>query len=209
MPNLLAVLASPRGEYSVSRTLTAQFVDEWKKDHPGGNVATRDLQKTALPFVDLPWIAGAYTPAEQHSPEMAQALKISNELIAELQQADHIVIGTPMYNFATPAIVKAWIDHIVRFGVTFNASYEGLLKNKKVTIIQASGGVYTPGAFAESYNHETGYLKFILGFIGLTDITFVMAGGSNDVAQGKRTLPDLLAQFAPEVQSAADALQTV
>jgi FMN-dependent NADH-azoreductase len=207
MPNLLAVLASPRGEYSISRTLSAQFIEQWKKDHPGGNVVTRDLQKTALPYVDLPWIAGAYTPTEQHSPEMTQALKISNELIAELQQADHILIGTPMYNFATPAIVKAWIDHIVRFGVTFSASYEGLLKNKKVTVIQASGGVYTPGAFAESYNHETGYLKFILGFIGLTDVTFVMAGGSNDVAQGKLSQADLVAQFAPEVQATASALK--
>jgi len=206
MPNLLAVLASPRGDYSVSRTLTAQFVEQWKKDHPGGNFVTRDLQTTKLPFVDLPWIAGAYTPAEQHSPEMAKALEISNELIAELQQADHIVIGTPMYNFATPAILKAWIDHIVRFGVTFSASYEGLLKGKKVTVIVASGGVYTPGAFAESYNQETGYLKFILGFVGLTDVTFVLAGGTNDVAQGKRTQADLVAQFAPEVLAAAGAV---
>ena len=203
MPNLLAVLASPRGEYSVSRTLTAQFVEEWKKDNPGGNVVTRDLPSTKLPYVDLPWIAGAYTPLEQHSPEMTQALAISNELIAELQQADHIVIGTPMYNFAAPAILKAWIDHIVRFGVTFSASYEGLLKGKKLTVILASGGVYTPGAFAESYNHETGYLKFILGFIGLTDVTFVMAGGSNEVSQGKRTQADLVAQFTPEVVAAA------
>jgi FMN-dependent NADH-azoreductase len=207
MPNLLAVLASPRGEYSVSRTLTAQFIEEWKKDHPGGDVVTRDLTRTNLPFVDLPWIAGAYTPLEQHSPEMTQALEISNELIAELQQADHIVIGTPMYNFAAPANLKAWIDHIVRFGVTFNASYEGLLKGKKLTVIVASGGVYTPGAFAESYNHETGYLKFILGFIGLTDSTFVLAGGSSEVSQGKRTQADLVAQFTPEVLAAADALQ--
>ncbi len=203
MPNLLAVVTSPRGEYSVSRTLTKQFVEQWEKDHPGGKVVTRDLCKTKLPFVDLPWIAGAYTPVEQHSPEMTEALKISNELIAELQAADHIVIGTTMYNFATPAILKAWIDHIVRYGVTFSASYEGLLKGKKVTVIQASGGVYTPGSHMESYNHETGYLKFILGFIGLTDVTFVLAGGSNDVAQGKTTLPELVSQYTPQVLAAA------
>jgi FMN-dependent NADH-azoreductase len=203
MPNLLAVVASPRGDYSISRALTAQFVETWKANHPDGAVVTRDLFATDLPFVDLPWIAGAYTPIEQHSPEMTKALEISNELIAELQAADHIVIGTPMYNFSTPAILKAWIDHIVRFGVTFSASYEGLLKGKKTTVIVASGGVYTPGSFSESYNYETGYLKFILGFIGLTDVTFVMAGGTNDVAQGKISQEDLIAQYVHEAVAAA------
>jgi FMN-dependent NADH-azoreductase len=204
MPNLLVVVSSPRGDYSVSRTLTKQFVEQWKKDHDG-NVVTRDLEETALTFVNLPWIAGAYTPVEQHSPDMIEALKLSNELIAELQAADHIVIGTSMNNFAVPARLKAWIDQIVRYGVTFSASYEGLLKGKKVTVIQASGGVYTPGVHMESYNHETGYLKFILGFIGLTDVTVVLAGGSNDVAQGKTTLPELVAQYTPEVLAAASA----
>jgi FMN-dependent NADH-azoreductase len=203
MPNLLSVLASPRGDYSVSRALTATFIDEWQKNHAGATVVTRDLFQTNLPFVDLPWIAGAYTPAEQHSPEMTAALKISNELIAELEAADHIVIATPMYNFATPAILKAWIDHIVRINRTFTASYEGLLKGKKVTIILASGGVYTAGSPTEGYNAESGYLKQVLGFIGLTDITFVLAGGTGDIDRGKIKREDLLAQFTPEVLAAA------
>jgi FMN-dependent NADH-azoreductase len=203
MPNLLTVVASPRGDYSVSRALTAKFVEAWKQNNPAGAVQTRDLDNTTLPFVDLPWIAGAYTPVEQHSPEMAQALAISNELIGELQAADHIVIGTPMYNFATPAVLKAWIDHIVRIGVTFTSSYEGLLKNKKVTIILASGGVYTPGSHTESYNAESGYLKQILGFIGLTDVTFVLAGGTSAIAMGKVKQEDLVAEFTPAVVAAA------
>jgi FMN-dependent NADH-azoreductase len=202
VPNLLSVVASPRGDYSISRTLTAKFVEAWQSKHPDGSVATRDLFATEIPFVSLPWIAGAYTPVEQHSPEMTQALKISNEFIAELQAADHIVIGTPMYNFATPAILKAWIDHIVRIGVTFTSSYEGLLKNKKVTVIVASGGVYTPGSHTESYNMETGYLKQILGFIGLTDVDFVLAGGTSGVDMGKIAREDLIAQFTPEVVAA-------
>ena len=202
MPNLLSVVASPRGDYSISRTLTAKFVEAWKNKHPEGKVAERDLFATDIPFVSLPWIAGAYTPVEQHSPEMTQALKISNEFIAELQAADHIVIGTPMYNFATPAILKAWIDHIVRVNVTFTATYEGLLKNKKVTVIVASGGVYTPGSPTESYNLETGYLKQILGFVGLTDVDFVLAGGTSAVDMGKVTREDLIAKFTPEVVAA-------
>jgi FMN-dependent NADH-azoreductase len=203
MPNLLSVLASPRGDYSISRNLTAAFVEEWKKNHAGGQVVTRDLYQTHLPFVDLPWIAGAYTPTDQHTPEMAKALKISDELIAELQVADHIVFGTPMYNFSTPAILKAWIDHVVRVNVTFTPSYEGLLKGKKVTVIIASSGVYTAGSYTESYNAESGYLKQILGFIGLTDVTFVLAGGTSGVDQGKVSREDLLAQFTPEVLAAA------
>ena len=203
MPNLLAVVASPRGEYSISRTLTAQFVETWKQNHPDGTVQTRDLSTTKLPFVDLPWIAGAYTPAEQHSPEMSAALAIGNELIAELQAADHIVIGTPMYNFSTPAILKAWIDQIVRVGVTFSPSYEGLLKNKKATVIVASAGVYTPGSHMEGYNAETGYIKQILGFIGITDVEFIMAGGTVGVDTGKLTREALLAEFHPAVVAAA------
>ena len=203
MPNLLSVVASPRGDYSVSRALTAQFVEAWKNNNPDGAVQTRDLFKTNLPFVDLPWIAGAYTPLEQHSPEMTEALAISNELIGELQAADHIVIGTPMYNFSTPAILKAYIDHIVRFGVTFSASYEGLLKNKKVTVIVASGSVYTPGSHMESYDSETGYLKQILGFIGITDVTVVRAGGVSEVMQGKVSLEEFLVPFEAEVAALA------
>jgi FMN-dependent NADH-azoreductase len=202
MPNLLSVVASPRGDYSISRTLTAKFVEAWKNKHPEGKVAARDLVTTDIPFVSPPWIAGAYTPVENHSPEMTAALEISNEFIAELEAADHIVIGTPMYNFATPAILKAWIDHVVRINRTFTASYEGLLKNKKVTVIVASGGVYTPGSPTQGYNQETGYLKQILGFIGLTDVGFVLAGGTSGVDMGKVAREDLIAQFTPEVVAA-------
>ena len=203
MPNLLAIVASPRGDYSVSRTLTAQFVEEWKTQHSGGSVVTRDLCKTELPFVGLPWIMGAYTPAEQHSPEMAQALKISNELIAELEAADHIVVGTPMYNFSTPANLKAWIDHVVRVGKTFNTSYEGLVKNKKVTVIISSGSDYSPGAHLESYNRETEYLKQIFGFIGMTDVSFVLAGGTSAIDQGKVKREEYVAKYETEVTAAA------
>ena len=203
MANLLSIVASPRGDYSVSRALTTQFVDAWKTNHPDGKVVARDLSKTDLPFVDLPWIAGAYTPADKHSAEMKKALEISNELIAELEAADTIVIGTSMYNFSIPAILKAWIDHIVRINRTFTSSYEGLLKNKKVTVIVASGGVYTPGSHMETYNAETGYLKQILGFIGLTDVKFILAGGTSAIDMGKVQREDLVAQFAPEILAAA------
>ncbi len=205
MPSLLAIETSPRGDHSVSRQLTAKFIEDWRADHSGGTVVLRDLLKTHLSFVDLPWTAGAYTPAEQHSPEMKEALRISDELIAELKAADHIVIGTSMYNFSIPAVLKAYIDQIVRLGVTFTSSYEGLVKGKKVTAILASGGVYATGSQTEAYNVAGSYLKQILGFIGITDVTVVLAGGTAAVDMGKTTLPELLGQFTPKVSAAAHA----
>ena len=202
MPKLLSITASPRGDYSVSRSLTASFVEEWKKNH-GGEVVSRDLYQTKLPFVDLPWIAGAYSPAEKHSPEMKDALKISDELIAELEAADHIVIGTPMYNFSIPAILKAWIDHIVRIDKTFTAKYEGLLKNKKAFILIASGGDYKPGSYMEQHNLESNYMKQILGFVGITDVTVILQGNTTDVMMGKISQDELVAQAKPEIVTAA------
>lgn len=203
MTTLLAIEVSPRLAHSASRKLTAQFIETWNAGHPGGSVVVRDLVKTHLPFVDLPWIGGAYTPAEKHSPEMMAAIKVSDDLIAELKAADHVVIGTPMYNFSIPAVLKAYIDLIVRVGVTFSQSYEGLLTGKKATILLAAGGNYAPGAPAETYNVASSYLRQILGFIGITDVTVVLAGQTAAVDQGQKTLDEFAGQFDREVSAAA------
>ena len=205
MPTLLVIETSPRGDYSVSRNLTTYFVENWRSAHGGGAVSERDLQKTELPFVDLPWIAGAYTPAEQHSPEMKKALAISDELIGELKSSDHIVLGTSLYNFSIPANLKAYIDHIVRVNVTFTPSYQGLVQNKKLTVILASGGDYSPGAPAENYNVASSYLKQIFGFIGITDVTVLLAGGTAAVDTQKTSMPDLLQKYKPAIAEAAGA----
>jgi len=102
-----------------------------------------------------------------------------------------------------PAILKAWIDHVVRIGKTFTPTYEGLAKGKKVTIILSSGSVFTPGSPFESYNAESPYLRQVLGFIGITDVNFVLAGGTGAVSMGQRSLEDLLAEFTPAVVEAA------
>ena len=131
MPTLLAIEVSPRHELSTSRKLTAHFIERWKAAYPGSAVVVRDLMKTPPPFVDLAWIAGAFTPREQHSPESAAAIKVSDDLVAELEAADHIVIGTPMFNFSIPAVLKAYIDQIVRVGVTVSPNNVGLLTGKE------------------------------------------------------------------------------
>ena len=208
MPHLLKIDVSPRGNQSVSRQLGNQFLADWQKKHAGGQVTTRDLATNTLPYVDLQWIAGAYTPPDQHTDAHKEALKISDELIAELKSADHLLITTPMYNFAIPAVLKAWIDHIVRAGNTFSVSptgsYKGLVEGKKATIIIASGGDYSAGGPAEAYDQESTYLRSILGFIGITDVTVVKGGGTSGISSGKTTLDAITQKLQPEIASAAN-----
>lgn len=207
MPVLLQVNASPRGGYSVSRQLSEAAVNEWKAKNPEGRVIERDLAKTALSFVDLDWIMGAFTPPEQREESHKKALAISDELIAEVKEADTIVLATPMYNFAAPAAVKAWIDHIVRVGKTFAydaGGAKGLLTDKprKVIVVVASGGVFTAESEWAPFDFEVPYLRFIFGFIGLTDVTFVQAGGTTALAQGKISAAEFLPPFQAQVAAA-------
>lgn len=206
MPTLLHVDVSSRGDYSVSRKLSAAFVETWKSKNPGGKVIERDLSQTDLPFVDLPWIAGAYATPDQLTPEHKQALKVSDELIGELLEANEIVIGTPMYNFAVPAALKAWIDMVVRVGRTFSrdqTGYHGLATGKKATFVIASGGNYAPGAPAEKYNQETPYLQAIFGFIGITDTKAIQAGDTTAIMMGKVSMEDYLKPLTEQVKAAA------
>ena len=167
---------SPRFDKSTSRKLTAVFVDRWRAANLDGTVIVRDLARTHLPFVDLPWIGGAFTPPESPSPESAAAIRISDDLVAELKAADRVVIGTPMYNFAVPAALKAYIDHIVRVGVTVTADNKGLLTGKSADILLASGGDFSPGSPVAKYDQTTGYLRQVLAWIGITDVNIVLAG---------------------------------
>ena len=199
MPSLLAIQVSPRFDSSTSRKLTALFVDQWRGSHPDGRVVLRDLAKTPLPYVDLPWIGGAFTPPEQHSPESVAAIAISNELVAELQATDHIVIGTPMYNFSIPAALKAWVDHVVRVGVTVSPQNVGLLTGKKATIILATGGDFSPGSPVEGYNLASGYLRQVLAWIGITDVEIMLANRGRAGGEGETAVE----QFGGTVTAAA------
>jgi FMN-dependent NADH-azoreductase len=205
MPTLLNIQSSPRGLASISRTLSQQFVAEWEKNHPGANFVVRDLTESHLPFVSASWISGIFLPAEQRTPEMREALKVSDELIAELFAADHILIGTPMYNFTVPANLKAWIDMIVRPKATHSGppDRKGLVTGKRCTILIASGGTYDEGLPAAASDYESGYLKRILAFIGVTDVQVVLAGGTIAVALGSTTLEAIVDQFRPAVIAAA------
>ena len=208
MPTLLHITVSPRGNHSISRQLGAAGVREWQERNPGGRVIERDLAKTSLSYVDSEWIAGAYSPPETHTEGHKRALAISDELISELQQADEIILDTPMYNFAIPAVLKAWIDHLVRAGKTFRYTSagrpEGLLasKNIKAVVIVASGGKYTGDLGLAALDYETPYLRFILGFMGITDVQFIQAGGTAAVIQGRVSAGEFLAPYLTELAGA-------
>jgi FMN-dependent NADH-azoreductase len=190
-------------EHSISRRLNARFIEHWKARHPGGQIVRRDLMKTRLPFIDLSWIGGVFTPPEQRSSEMREALQVSDELTAEVMAADHIVIGTPMFNLSIPAVLKAYIDHIVRIGVTLTAQFEGVLRNKKATIILASGSSFAAGTKRESFNNASTYLRQVLGLLGIPDVTVVLAGQTLTVDRGETTFAEFAAQLEDQLSAAA------
>jgi FMN-dependent NADH-azoreductase len=203
MTHLLVVETSPRGASSVSRNMTQRFVTAWRAAHPEGIVTTRDLAETHLPFVNAPWLDAYFTPADSHSPDMTEALRLSTELVDEIFAANHIVIATPVYNYNVPASLKAWIDHIVRKGLTLGFDGTGLVAGKSATVLIASGGVYTEGSPIRNRDIAPQYLRLVLEVIGITDVTVVAGGGAKAVDLRERTMGDFIAALEPELAAAA------
>lgn len=186
MPTLLQLDSSPL-ESSISRELTREFVKIWKITHPDGAVLYRDLAKHPSRPLDAAWIASSYTPEDARAPEQKAIIASSERLIAELEQADEYVFGVAMHNFSIPSVLKLWIDQVVRKERTFSYTAngpQGLLTGKKATVLVASGGVYQAGTPAAGMNFIEPYLKTILGFIGVTDVQFISAGGASQLNAG-------------------------
>lgn len=202
MPTLLALDVSPRGDRSISRALGKQFVEHWQKRNPGGSVIYRDLNASRIPYMDNDWIAGVYAPPDvERTPEMQKALALSTELIAELQTADVLLISTPMYNFTIPAVLKSWIDYVVRPGYTFRLApgWPGMLENKKARLIVVSRDSYAPGQPSEAADLVSPVLRKVLSFIGIHDVDVARAGGSLAVNLGKVRIEDHLKMFESEI----------
>ena len=187
MPTLLHIDSSPMIETSVSRTLSRHFVSEWKNRNPNGACIVRDLSSTVIPPVSAEWIVANFTPEPGRTPEQSVLLNLSETFIAELVAADEYVFGVPMHNFGVPASLKLWIDQIVRAGRTFaylDGGPKGLLDGKKATVITASGGIYDEGTAMASLNHVMPYLRTVFGFVGVTDVTLINAGGTAALSYG-------------------------
>lgn len=177
---VLEVSASARSAQSASRELTRDLINAL--DDRYGNVRTvrRDLSD-GIPFVDEAWIEANFTPAESRTNKHHKALAFSDSLVAELKNADVLVIGVPLYNFSIPAALKAWIDMVARARLTFQYTDSGpigLLEGKKAYLVVATGGV----AAGSTLDFATPYLKHALGFIGITDVEIIAADRLNSQA---------------------------
>jgi len=174
---LLRIDSSARRN-SVSRQLTQKFVESWKKANPAGEVIEACLATTHLPLITDEWTLAAHSDPATLTPAQRETLSVSETLVDELLAADTIVIGAPMYNLTVSAPLKGWIDQIVRIGRTVlygPNGPDGVLKGKKVVVLTSRGGSFRPGTPTAQYDHQEPYLRHILGFIGLTDITFIHA----------------------------------
>jgi FMN-dependent NADH-azoreductase len=175
--NVLEISASGRGRDSVSRMLTAQLIEALEIRDGDITVDRRDLSD-GIPVVDEVWINANFTPEEDRTSVQAETLSESDALVSELQQADTIVIGAPIYNFGVPAVLKAWVDMIARARLTFRYTPEGpegLLKGKKAYVVIASGGVPVDSAV----DFATPYLRQALKFVGITDVDVIAADQLN------------------------------
>jgi FMN-dependent NADH-azoreductase len=168
MAHLLHIDSSVRTEESVSRALTARAAGVWRAAHPGATVTYRDLGAEPIPHLDTAGGLARLIPPDEHTPAQAASWKLSQELVAEIKEADAILLGLPLYNFGAPSSVKAWVDHIVANGLSVNEeTQEGLLGGRDLVVIAARGGGYAPGTPRDGWDHAELWLPHGLALTGL------------------------------------------
>lgn len=213
MKNILLILGSPRDRASYSHQIGRRIVDDLKSRYPSAKVVVRNLAKQALPDVGEGFVTGRVLAQDKRSAAEANALALSDVMVAELMAADVLVLATPMHNFGVSASVKAWIDHIVRPGVTFSYSDKGplgLVQGKKVILVLARGGIYAEGPMKQ-YDFQEPYLRTVLGFIGMTDVEVIRIEGvalgddavRNAVTSAKAQVDEVVRVIASETSTPA------
>jgi FMN-dependent NADH-azoreductase len=199
---LLQINASLAGANGQSSQLAQRFVADWQAKHPEGRVITRDLASDPVPHLTAERFQAFLSQPAARTEEQRAHAEYSDALIEEIKSADTIVFAVPMYNFSVPSTLRAYFDHIARAGVTFSYSAngpEGLLKGKKAYVFITRGGFYSDAA-----DTQTPYLKQFLGFIGITDVSFVFAQGlhmgdesrEKSLAQAHHAIEELLPRAA-------------
>lgn len=176
--NILQINASARREAANSTRVANSITARLQAANPAAKLTVRDLAAIPHPVLDEAGLGALFTPAEKRTAEQASRVALDDLLIAEVQAADAIVLGVPMYNFGVPVQLKNWIDAIARNGVTFRYTAqgpEGMLRGKTVYVALARGGLYR-GTEADS---QVPYLKTVLGFLGMRDVHFIYAEGLN------------------------------
>lgn len=209
---VLQLSASLFADQGVSSQLGRALMARINATAGGWQVIHRDFSRDPIPHLDGQWLAALGTPASERDDHQARQVAYSDQLIAELQQADLLVIAAPMYNFTLPSMLKAWIDHVARAGVTFrytDKGAQGLVTGKRVVVIATMGGRHEPGAS----DHLRPYLRTVLGFLGMTAVDFIVADGLNlgavareqSLREAHRQIDTLAAQLTtlPAQRSAA------
>ena len=210
MKRILLIQSSLFSGNSASSKLGEEFVSQIQARYPGSNVTTLDLASAPLPHLDAEEFSSWTIPAEERSPEQQRLAGLSDELIDELFAHDTLVLAVPMYNLGIPSTLKAWIDRVARAGKTFRytaSGPEGLVKGMQTFVLTTRGGQYqgTP------LDTQTGYLKGILGLMGITDVEMVYAenlarGGEvreNSINTARRLIEEIVGDTVPEVQYAS------
>ena len=199
MKTLLQINTSLFSGQGQSSRLAGRFVTRWRRSNPDGRVVVRDLARDPVPHLTAERFQAFLAAPEDRTPEQSELVALSDALIAELKDADVIVIGLPMYNFGIPSTLKAWIDHVARAGQTFRYTADGpagLLQDRKVHLFAARGGQYrgTPADL------QTAYVTQFLNFVGIRDIEFVFAEG---LAMGEDVRDRAIAEARAEIEQLA------
>jgi len=181
LPTLLHIDSSPMLETSVTRRLTVHFVRRWRELFPGGTVIRRDLGAEPPPHPDSLTLESASLPAASRTPCQQAAAALADVLLEELEIADVVLIGAPMYNFSVPSGLKAWFDLVSRPGRTFcygPNGHEGLLRDKMIVAVTGRGGFYQLGtAGGGNEDLQESLIRQFFGFMGLEDVRFIHAEG--------------------------------
>ncbi|MBB6107780.1 FMN-dependent NADH-azoreductase [Mucilaginibacter lappiensis] len=210
MKKILIINASARQALSKSRMLTNAFVEEWESHEGNAHITYRDLAANDIPFVDENWVAAAAKPKAYRTTEEAATLHLSDGLIAEIKANDMIVIGTPMYNWSIPGVLKGYIDQIVRVNETWRINredpsnpYLGLLENKTLILLLSRGGSgYEPGEANAHMNFQSTYLKTVFNIMGINDVqTIAINGESQDPERLKISIADAVRDVKSLVSS--------
>jgi FMN-dependent NADH-azoreductase len=174
--HLLHVDSSIKGEGSASRRLTARAAAVWQAAHPDGTITYRDLGAHPVPHLDSDGGLARMVPADQHTPAQRASWDLSVQLVEEILAADTVLLGLPLYNFAPPSSVKAWVDHLIVPGVSMNReTYEGFLGDREFVVIAARGGGYAAGTPREGWDHAEPWLPHGLSMTGLQPTRWITA----------------------------------
>jgi FMN-dependent NADH-azoreductase len=212
MTTLLHIDASARGDRALSRKLSRAFVDVWKRLEPAAMIVTRDVGAHPPPFMTEEWIAAAFTPEKDRTPAQHETLRLSDELIDEVDRADVIVIGTPMYNYGMPAALKSWFDNVIRVGKTFTFDLARgdfplapIMSGKKLVILSSHGEFgFGPGGVREKMNHLDSHILTCAHYLGVEEshaigINYQEFGDERhraSMAEAFAAVPELVRQLA-------------